>query len=235
MVFFDQRGTGLSRRHAPSDVTMDAYQVDLEQLVDQVSPPGKPVILVGHSWGGAYAAWYAGHHPDRTRGVVLIEPEAITHALYVAHGSALDPDYFSEWLNDPLWAREALSADDHARADFLLASLESYSIPRFGNHAPAPLFRPGAVVFKYLDYHWFTDHDYDFSGGLQSFPRPVWILAGTADHVLGYDFQHQQVPLFADARLIALEGDGHNDPVMQSAPRTVALVRQYLDAIAARP
>ena len=234
LVFFDQRGTGLSRRHGPDEISMELYQSDLEQLVDAVSPHN-PVVIVGHSWGSVYAAWYIGRHPDRVRGAVLVEPEAITHALYAAHGPALDPDYFSEWLNDPLWARESLSADDHARADFLLASLQTYRIPRFGNHQPTPLFRPGAVVFKYLDYRWFDDNDYDFSTGLAAFPRPVWILAGTEDHVLGYDFQQRQAPLFADARLVALDGDGHNDPVMQSAPRTVGLIRQYLDAIAEVP
>jgi proline iminopeptidase len=234
LVFWDQRGTGLSRRHPAKEVTMDLYQADLDALIDAVSP-GTPVVLIGHSWGGTYAAAYLGRHPDRVRGAVLIDPQAIDHALYVAHGAALDAEPFAEWLNDPLWAREIISPEDHARADFLLASLQFYRIPRLGTHGTTPLFRPGAVVFKYLDYSWFDDHDYDFGAGLRDFPRPVWILAGTDDQVLGYEFQRQQQQLFRAATLIPLAGDGHNDPVMGSAPRTISLVRQYLDTIARLP
>ncbi len=234
IVFWDQRGTGLSRRHPPEQVSMELYQADLDALVDQVSP-GSPVVLVGHSWGGTYAASYVARHPGRVRGAVLIDPEALDHALYEAHGSALDADLFAEWLNDPLWAREIVTPEDHARADFLLASLQFYRIPRLGSHGPTPLFRPGAVVFKYLDYQWFAQHDYDFAAGLSAFARPVWILAGTDDHVLGYDFQRQQLPLFRNATLVALPGDGHNDPVMGSAPRTIGYLRQYLDLVERAP
>jgi proline iminopeptidase len=234
LVFWDQRGTGLSRRHPPGEVTMDRYQADLDALVEQVSP-GAPVVLVGHSWGGAYAASYVARHPERVRGAVLIDPEALDHALYEAHGSALDADALAEWLEDPLWAREIVTPEDHARADFLLGSLELYRIPRLGTHGTTPQFRPGSVVFKYLDYQWFSQNDYDFTAGLSAFARPVWILAGTDDHVLGYDFQRQQAPLFRDATLVALPGDGHNDPVMGSAPRTIGYVRQYLGLVEGAP
>ena len=234
LVFWDQRGTGLSRRHAREDVTMEAYQADLEALVDAVSP-GAPVVLVGHSWGGAYASWYMGRHPDRVRGAVLIDPQAINHTLYAENGPAAATELLAEWVSDPLWSREIVSPDDHARADFWLASLELHRIPRFGNHDVTPQFRPGSVVFKYLDYRWFDDNAYDFGRELDRFTRPVWILAGTEDQVLGESFQRRQVALFRDARLVPLPGDGHNDTVMRSAPRTIAHVRAYLDALGALP
>ena len=230
LVFWDQRGTGLSRRHA--DVTMDQYLADLEALVDRVSPD-RPVILVGHSWGGAYAAWYTARHPDRVRGVVMIDPQALTHALYVEHGEPLDTDLLAEWLDDPLWAREILTPEDHVRADFLLASTEMFRIPRFGNSAIAPIFRPGAVVFEQLSLSWFADHDYNFATGLATFPRPILILAGTADQVLGFDFQQKQLPLLGDARVVALPGDGHNDTVTD--PQTVVEIRHYLDTVEVLP
>jgi pimeloyl-ACP methyl ester carboxylesterase len=113
--------------------------------------------------------------------------------------------------------------------------MELHRIPRFGNHATTPVFRPGAAVFKYLDYRWFGDNPYDFAAGLQAFTRPVWILAGTEDQVLGSEFQKAQLPLFRVATLVPLPGDGHNDPVMGSAARTIGHVRDYLDTIARLP
>ena len=121
-----------------------------------------------------------------------------------------------------------------------MSNLETYrekalQCANAANSVPTPLFRPGAVVFKYLDYTWFDDHDYDFTHGLRAFERPIWILAGTKDRVLGDEFQQQQVPLFHDAQLVALEGDGHNDPVTKSAARTVRFIREYLDVLAETP
>jgi proline iminopeptidase len=100
LVFWDQRSTGLSRRHAESSLSMEQYFADLETLIDALAP-GRQVILLGHSWGGAYATWYIGHHPDRVRAAVLIDPEAFTHALYEAHGAAIDTAPLAEWLEDP--------------------------------------------------------------------------------------------------------------------------------------
>jgi hypothetical protein len=101
-------------------------------------------------------------------------------------------------------------------------------LPRFHNHASAPLFRPGCAAFKALDYTWFSDHDYDFTAGVAAYAGRVRILGGTDDEVLGYAFQKKQVGFFANADLLPLEGDGHNDPVMGSAPRTIGLVRSFL-------
>jgi proline iminopeptidase len=231
LVFWDQRSTGLSRRHPESSLSMDQYFADLEALVDELAPGGQ-VVLLGHSWGGPYAAWYIGHHPDRVRAAVLVEPQAFTHALYEAHGSPVDVDPFAEWVNDALWSREIVSADDHARADLFLTSLElGTKLPRFANHADAPLFRPGCAAFKALGPSWFDAHDYDFTPGLSAYGGRVRILAGTADQVLGYEFQQQQVGFFANADRLPLEGDGHNDPVMGSAPRTIGLVRSFLGLV----
>jgi proline iminopeptidase len=231
VVFWDQRGTGLSRRHAESSLSMAQYFADLDALVDAVSPDRK-VILLGHSWGGTYAAWYIAHHPERVLAAVLVDPQALTHALYVAHGPAADIDPFAEWVSDPLVARELISPDDHESADLLLTAAQLRTrLPRFANHADVPLFRAGCAVFKALDYRWFDDHDYDFTPGLAAFPGRVRILGGTADQVLGYAFQKRQVHLFAHADLLPLEGDGHNDPMFVDPERTIAEVRAFLDSV----
>jgi proline iminopeptidase len=230
VVMWDQRGTGLSRRHDRDDVSIDHYFRDLVALVDAVSPH-EPVVLVGHSWGGAYAAWYLANHPDRVAGAVLIHPQALTHALSVEAGPAADTEVLAEWLADPLWQRTLISPADHARADFLLGALELYRIPRFHNDAIAATFRPGAVVFRDLAFRWFEDTPYDFTSGLAAFPRPIRVLAGSDDEVLGHAFQTKQMPLFGDAELVMLQGDGHNDPVSSSAARTVAEIRRYLEAL----
>jgi proline iminopeptidase len=47
VILWDQRGTGLSRRHDTSGLSMAKYHADLEALVDAVAP-GRQVVFVGH-------------------------------------------------------------------------------------------------------------------------------------------------------------------------------------------
>src|SRR5215831_13251333 len=42
LVFWDQRSSGLSRRHPAAEITLDAYDADLLALIDHYSP-GRPV------------------------------------------------------------------------------------------------------------------------------------------------------------------------------------------------
>ena len=59
MVFYDQRGTGLSKRVPALDITVDQFIDDLDAFVDHFGN-GKPATLVGHSWGAMLTSAYAG-------------------------------------------------------------------------------------------------------------------------------------------------------------------------------
>ena len=79
VVFWDQRGSGLSRRHDCGVFNLAAMDADLDALVDHVSP-GRPVVLIGHSWGGMYATLYINRHPEKVAGAVLMEPGPLNGA-----------------------------------------------------------------------------------------------------------------------------------------------------------
>ena len=56
VVFWDQRGTGLSQRHDPGDFTWTALLEDLRQVIDSSAPGAtQPLVFIGHSWGAMYA------------------------------------------------------------------------------------------------------------------------------------------------------------------------------------
>jgi proline iminopeptidase len=149
LVFWDQRGTGLSKRHDPDELTDRNYDADLDAIVDRFSP-NRPVVFISHSWGAMYATRYITQHPEKVAGAVLMEPGPLTGELYSEIASEFQKlDFFSEWLNDYTWAERFVSPDDHARADYLLA------LGRFGDSEPGfhksttdcqPFWRLGAVA-----------------------------------------------------------------------------------------
>jgi len=70
IVFYDQRGTGLSPRVDDEELNFELYLADLDALVERYSG-GRPVNLIGHSFGGMLVSSYVGRHPDKVAGVVL--------------------------------------------------------------------------------------------------------------------------------------------------------------------
>jgi pimeloyl-ACP methyl ester carboxylesterase len=76
VVLIDRPGHGWSERTAKPEGASPASQAAM--VHEALGRLGiKPVILVGHSWGGAVAAAYALDHPQNVAGLVLLAP--VTH------------------------------------------------------------------------------------------------------------------------------------------------------------
>lgn len=215
VVFWDQRSTGLSRRHDSREVTAATYDRDLEALLDKVSP-GRPVVFIAKSWGGMYASRFMGMHPERVAGAVLMEPGPLTGALFEeVKGGIREFDLGAEWLNDFTWAPTIVSSEDHARADYaLLQGMFADSQPRYHpsttNHEP--LWRLGAVAFTSIQNEGLKNGKgvWDFTKGLHQFRRPVLFIASDRNEILGVEFQKRQMKAYPDAELAVVAGAGHD-------------------------
>lgn len=73
VVFYDQRGTGLSPRVGSGELTMNQMRSDLHQIVQTYSE-GRTINLIGHSWGALLASVYSNAYPEKVNKVVLAEP-----------------------------------------------------------------------------------------------------------------------------------------------------------------
>jgi len=62
VLFYDQRGSGLSPREDHPDPSMEAFVRDLDSLVD-LHGMGKKMRLIGHSWGRIMVTAYLTRHP----------------------------------------------------------------------------------------------------------------------------------------------------------------------------
>jgi proline iminopeptidase len=235
LVYWDQRGSGLSMRHDKDVLTLDVYNADLNALVNRYSP-SRPVFLIGESWGGMYATQYINQYPQRVAGAVLIEPGPLDGATYEhIKDDLFDRDLSAEWLNDIAWNSQFLSPDDHARMDYERLLGFGMGQPRFHVRSdnPEPMWRMGAAANRYLQEDGQDDHGvavYDFTANLSAFTTPVLFIAGSLSEVLGPSLQQDQMLRYSSASLQIVNGAGH-DVAWIKTTEVLTHMRNYLDAL----
>lgn len=80
MIFYDQRGTGLSPRVDKATLTLESSLHDLHLLVNHYLQQNNQhnnqnkIKLIGHSWGAMLVLAYLGRHPDYVSHAVAVEP-----------------------------------------------------------------------------------------------------------------------------------------------------------------
>ena len=234
VVMWDQRGAGLSQRQNRRGVSEAIYVQDLDSLIDRFSP-GRPVFLVGHSWGAMYATRFINEFPQKIAGAVLIESGPMDGATMERLKGDISPfDIGSEILNDIAWNSQFLSADDHERMDFERTLGMKDGQPRYHLSAldPEPSWRQGAAANKYLmedAQDGKGKFNYDFTTNLSAFTTPVLFIAGARSEILGPSLQELQVRKYPNAALQVIAGAGH-DVQWVKAAETLTHIRAYLAA-----
>ena len=234
LVFWDQRGAGLSKRHGKNELTHDTYMDDLTAVLDFYAPGRKP-ILIGKSWGAMYATMYINTFPQRIAGAVLIESGPFDGAsMERVKKEIANVDLGSEPINDWAWAGQFFAPDDHARMDYERnLGLSGGLQPRFGlsETDPAPIWRQGAVVNKYLNSSIQVNGKfvYDFADNLSAFTTPVLFVTGSMSEVLGASLQQQQMTRYPAASLEIVQGAGH-DVNWVKAAEVLTHINAYLAA-----
>lgn len=183
VVFYDQRGSGLSQRFPKKSYTsLGAGAIDLmyDELTSVIAyyrkSPKQKVILLGHSWGAILASGYVGKYPNATQGLILCEPGGlkwndITDYVKASRSFKL----WSEILNDATYIDQFISGkeDQHEILDYKMSMLASKnSITGEGDFDPSISWRSGAVIMDAL-FEVGDKYKTDFSAGLQNYNVPV--------------------------------------------------------------
>ncbi|MBE1162518.1 alpha/beta hydrolase [Dyella acidiphila] len=121
---YDRAGMGFSD---PSNAPATAPHVvdDLHALIEKAAIP-LPVILVGHSDGGLYAAFYAADHPHDVAGLVLIDPDS--PGLDLAATKVLDQPWLDNWRKS--------DQDDIKQARLCLTLAQGGELARYPTRYP---------------------------------------------------------------------------------------------------
>jgi len=237
VVFWDQRGAGLSQRHDASSYTNDAYLEDLRLVIEHyTTSPNQPLVFIGHSWGAMYATWFINEHGTyggRIKGAILSEPGAFTKAQLDDFLSKIEAEisFTGEQLNDGTWSRQFMSPSDHERADYLTALLSYDGLPSEGHDPdnPTPFWRRGAVVNKRL-LELVEHRAFDWTTNLSAFSTHVLFLRGERNTVATLEHQQTLAAAYPSSEVITMAGTGH-EMVWEDPDAYLAFTRDYFRQI----
>ena len=224
LVAPDLRGHGESDWAEPPRYRLEDFARDLTSVHDALAP-GR-MVLVGHSMGGRVAAWYGTTHPERVRGLVLLDSrmnrvrrkEAAGWRARVA-GMRVGRGYATR---DQALAAFRFVPDEVAVSPAIVADLAHHAIVERG---------PGDWTFRFDRAVLSLEGD----GAGDLFPRlgrlscPVLVMAGAASWIMDAAQRDAMTAAIPDCALRVFPG-GHHFLVAQPGPVGLAL-RVFLDGL----
>jgi proline iminopeptidase len=219
VVFYDQRGTGLSPRVPAEEITLQSFVDDLDAFV-QAFGKGRPVHLVGHSWGAMLASAYAGAHPHKVGKLVLAEPAFLDSTTLDVFGSGGWPGFRVIWGFAKAWVSKwfvRARGDEYARDDFFLLQvmplMQGADELCDGKLPPLEAWRFGRPNFEATLGRMMRDPAWaaslDFRKGVAAFRGETLFLAGECNKIVGAAHQKKHLGHFANAKLEVIPAAGH--------------------------
>ncbi|MEX2117921.1 MAG: alpha/beta hydrolase [Bacteroidota bacterium] len=216
VVFYDQRGSGLSRRHKKETyTTVQLFIDDLDAVIKYYRQPGQKLFLVGHSWGAMLATAYINRNPAAVTGAVLTEPGGLTWRdteAYMKRWMTLE--YFDETSNDYVYLDQIVTGDDHVVLDYK-AGIQSAADFAKGNKVgiagPSPFWRMGAVC-NAAALEVAKANPFDFTTNLSQYTTKV--LFGYSELNEAYGKAHAELvsSAYPNVQLELIRGTGHEIP-----------------------
>ncbi len=236
VVFYDQRGTGLSQRHAKSSYSFQLYLDDLTAIIQHYrTSPSQKVFLFGHSWGAMLTAAYINTYPDRIDGAIFAEAGGFSKQLLDEYGEASRKlNLFSDATNDVLYYDQFLTGreNEHEILDYKLAIASSFSYADNndeGIEGPSPFWRNGAVVLQaFIDIA--ENEGFDFTANLNSYQTNVLFLYGENNKSYGLRFAQKEAAFFPNKEIVQINDTGH-EMIYFKWNSVYPVVLNYLDSL----
>ncbi|MBI4972219.1 MAG: alpha/beta hydrolase, partial [Candidatus Omnitrophica bacterium] len=221
VVFYDQRGTGLSPRVDPSELNIESSLHDLDAIVDHFGK-GKKVDLIGHSWGAMLVTGYLGKHPEKVGHAVLAEPGFLTTEMMKQAGVKFWPRWEAGFLlrATKAWFQSfhIKGPDKDAASDYLLGQVAPYANPEYYCNGTIPdagalHWRAGvqamqAILGSAMDHK--GDFHINLIKGVERFTSPVLFLTTDCNRLIGKSHQEKQAKFFPNVKIEIIKGSGHS-------------------------
>lgn len=216
VVFFDQRGSGLSRRERKSAFSMQIMLDDLAAVITHYrSSADQKVILLGHSWGAMLASAYINQNPTAIDGAILAEPGGLVwNDVKDYVGRVQDYGLTSETLNDATFLDQFFTGrdQDHEKLDYkfgLASSPDATGENPSGNEDHVPYWRMGAVVNRALFEIGERDEP-NWTGNLASFNTRVLFVYSERNKAYGQSYAVHVSSAYPNVSLERIDRAGHD-------------------------
>lgn len=244
VVFYDQRGTGLSPRVSAEELSLDTMLTDLDHIIDYYSN-GRKVNLIGHSWGAMLASGYIAQHPDKVNKAVLAEPGMLTSDKAREYMEKFQIHFNSKllFLAAKIWFQQLHihKPDKQAGMDYFFAQIGLADIegnPMAGYFCDQD---PKTASIDYWRYNWRSSQEImkkgmddegnlviDLVTGLDSFKKMVLFLAGECNTIIGPDYQEDHMKYFQNAEMVVIKNAGHT-MIGEQPAECLKVIRKYFN------
>ncbi|MFM9841263.1 MAG: alpha/beta hydrolase [Cyclobacteriaceae bacterium] len=236
VVFFDQRGSGLSKRYNKDIYTLQLPLDDLTAVIKHYRGSStQKVFLLGHSWGAMLATAYVNSYPTSISGVVLSEPGGFTWEQtksYLSRSKKINP--FNEESNDVLYPDQLFTGkeNEHEILDYKVALSSAFTYIEgnaIGNKGIYPFWRYGAVVQSALLDIARRD-GFDWTTNLSEYKTKVLFCYSDFNAAYGVEYAQQLSAAYPNVQLEKINGSGHEIPYF-GWDRYYPLAKSYLSQL----
>jgi len=233
LIFYDQRGNGKSEM---DEINADTFNTeilvdDLEKL--RISLGYDKWSVVGHSWGGLLALYYASQYPDRVTRLITISAAPVTTELLIAsykkHISRFTPE---DWAHlESLWESDSYKQGDPATHNLAMRMNEGAT------------FYDKSYVDEYMSHAAFDERTAKNAVALGSLATQIKLHITARDNldqitaptllIQGrYDFIVEEAPLLAqslipNAEIAWIDECGHY-PFIEKHDETINIMNDFI-------
>lgn len=216
VIFYDQRGSGLSKRHAKNQYSLQLMYDDLSGIINYYRrSANQKVFLLGHSWGGILATGYINKYPTAINGVILAEPGGLVYddiQAYLKRAGSVNA--LSELFNDVSYFDQFITGntDEHAILDYkyaLAAAADGAKGNPTGNEATPAFWRFGKVVADAFTGIGEKERP-DFTTNLNQFSTKVLFVYSENNRAYGLTYAMKVSAAFPNVQLFKVNGAGHD-------------------------
>ncbi|MCP4078058.1 MAG: alpha/beta fold hydrolase [Gammaproteobacteria bacterium] len=223
VIFYDQRGSGLSPRVDKGSLTLEQNLDDLHSVVKHYSKNEK-VKLIGHSWGGMLVVGYLSKHPEKVSQAIIVEPGMLNQKSAIAFVDTMqETQSFSDILTlikyilvYPFVKKE----DGHEGFDYVMTKMLNQNKPGKpyqceGQVMPENVFKRGGyeafsnMLKPVMDAPTLFTHD--LANNISDYHGDLMLISSECSS-FGYEFQKKHhMPLLPRQTVhIEAKNMGHN-------------------------
>jgi proline iminopeptidase len=216
VIFYNQRGSGLSKRHPKNSYSLQLMYDDLSGVINYYRKSAtQKIFLLGHSWGAILATGYVNKYPAAISGVILAEPGGLIYddiQDYIKRTRNVNPA--SELFNDISYPDQFITGkeDEHAILDYkyaLLAVADGDKDNPTRNEGRPPFWRFGKIVADALTEIGDRQKP-NFTTNLNQYKTKVLFVYSENNKAYGLQHAQKVSAAFSNAQLFKVNGAGHD-------------------------